>query len=345
MSNDLDSGHAAPQVSLSNRRETPPFFGVDRISVAFLAAWFQPDALGWDTVTTRLPGTPSQATTRSASVPLNDHCKAFVGVQEIPQTGQTWAKVELNPSRVGDPEGHSLATPDQAASALEDAIDAASSLLVPACPSVGEMKLRRLDVARDFTDVDRPDLLLPGLAPLPRPWARRNLVHFDPARGGAQTLMVGSGAGVVRLYDKDAETGGAAPGVLRWEAECRKDWCDKYGGMSTVNDLDQQNVSNLGQNRWDWSAMGREVESTEAIIEKVMRSGLSFTEQRNLIGYLTMTVYGADVVAGNSTHSKYRRAARELGLALSPGSMLDVDAPAFSMRLDLESGKALCRVG
>ena len=89
--------------------------------------------------------------------------------------------------------------------------------------------------------------------------------------------------------------------------------------------------------------MGTEVDAMEAVVEKVMRSGLSFAEQRGLIGYLTMIAAGADVRASNDTHSKYRRVARSLGITVDPGS-LSGENPGFSARLDLEEGKEVCSV-
>jgi hypothetical protein len=198
------------------------------------------------------------------------------------------------------------------------------------------MRVRRIDIARDFEGIDRPEYVVSGLGPIPRPWARRNLVHYDPSRKGAQTLMVGSGAGVVRLYDKAAETDGQAAGVLRWEVEARRDWCQKYGGITKFDDVTAETVERFGLDRWEWSAMGTEVAAVEAVVEKVMRSGLSFAEQRSLIGYMTMRAAGADVRAARATHAKYRKQARELGVTMELPS--DDESFGFSARLDLEQG-------
>jgi hypothetical protein len=275
---------------------------------------------------------------------IAEGCSVFVGVAEILGTGETWGKIEFNPSRVGDPAGHSLASASALPAVVDQVLDIASSLLEPAVPDAGAMRVKRLDVARDFTGISRPDFIVRGLGPVHRPWARRNLVHYDPARQGAQTLMVGSGAGVVRLYDKNAETGGNAPGVLRWEVEARGDWCRSYGGIKYLGDVDPETVAELGRNRWEWSAMGTEVTALESVVEKVMRSGLSFAEQRGVIGYLTMVAAGADVRAAKGTHAKYRRAAREIGIAVDPGS-LSTDTGGFRARLDLETGRELLHVG
>jgi hypothetical protein len=318
-------------------------FGVDRVSVSAPVAGFEKDPSAWATFAVVGPGTPKAARRWGASAKLTDTCTLFIGVQEVPATGMSWCKLELNPSRWADSDGHSLASVSSTHEAVEEAMDRASEWLVPAVPDAGALKVRRLDVARDFSDVARPSYLIRGLGPVHRPWARRNLVHYDPGRSGAQTLMVGSGAGVVRLYDKDQETGGAAPGVVRWEAECRRSWVQNYGNIETLNDVTGESVDALGTDRWEWSAMDTEVSAMEAVVEKVMRSDLSFAEQRGLIGYLTMIAAGGDVRAATSTHSKYRRTAKHLGITVDPGS-LSGDDPGFSARLDLELGTAVCSV-
>lgn len=341
---------AARAVSLSNRRETVPErgkpasgarFGIDRLSVSFPVEWWNQDRTAWDSEQVRKPGTPDEAVTRSAQIKLNDETSAFVGVMRIPATGETWSKVELNPSRVVDPEGHGLCPPDDVVDVLTGAVAKVLDLVTPRVPSVREMNVKRLDVARDFEDVTRPAFIVKGLGPIARPWARRNLVHADPRLKGAQTLMVGSGAGVVRLYDKDAETGGAAPGVLRWEVEARSNWCSTYGGIDTVGDLSPENVTALANDRWEWSAMGHEVSALENVVEKVMRSGLSYTKQQRLIGYLTMLAANADVRMGKNQLTEYKRYARQLGITVGDfGSESD----GFSARLDWETGREVLSV-
>lgn len=351
MTQDLELDPA--RVPLSNRRGTASFFeglpgqgvfGIDRLSLSFPLRSWETDPTAWHQVSTSMPGTPKASERLGASLRLNDECKVFVGVATVPETGQTWGKIEFNPSRAVMPEGHGLLGAMSLPPVVDQAVDMASSLLEPAVPDAGAMKVRRLDVARDFEGITRPEFIVRGLGPVHRPWARRNLVHFDPARQGAQTLMVGSGAGVVRLYDKNAETGGEAPGVLRWEVEARRDWCQNYGSIETLDDVDASTVEQLGRDRWEWSAMGTEVTALESVVEKVMRSGLSFAEQRGVIGYLTMVAAGADVRAASATHAKYRKVAKRIGVTVDPGSLSD-DESGFRARLDLDAGREVLSVG
>lgn len=341
---------AAVEVSLSNRRETGSNFeprasgegfGVDRLSVSFPVDSFNSDRTAWDREDIRKPGTPDETVTRNVQVKINEQTKAFVGVMRIPATGEIWAKIELNPSRVTDPDGHGLCPVGDVVEVLADVVDLVLDLVSPRVPSVYEMNVKRLDVARDFVDVSRPAFILKGLGPIPRPWARRNLIHADPRLRGAQTLMVGSGEGIVRLYDKDAETGGAAPGVLRWEVEARDGWCGTYGGINKVGNICEGSIRALATNRWEWSAMGLEVSAIENVVEKVMRSDLTYVKQQRLVGYLTMLAANADVRMSKESAAEYRRHARRLGIVVGD---CGVDSEGFSARLDWETGREVLSV-
>lgn len=349
----VDPHQSAAQVSSSNREETgseiePPqvkTFGIDRVSLSFPVRDHQRDLSAWGTVQTFNPGTPSAAESRSTMVRASpDHDqRVFVGVKHIVDTGQWWGKVEFNPARMVDPEGHSLLDAGDLLRVVEETMDAVLTLLDPAVPCAAAMKVRRLDVARDFAGVSRPEALIRGLGPVHRPWARKNLVHFDPSKKHAQTLMVGSSSGVVRLYDKNAETGGKAAGVVRWELEARSDWCSKHGGIDTLSDAGAEQIDKLGRNRWEWSAMGNEVSGMVEIVEKVMRSGLSYAKQQRLLGILLVMAAGGEARMSKESAAGYRKTIRDLGIALEPG-FAETDEPTFSVRLDLETGTEVLNV-
>lgn len=337
---------ATGQVPLSNRRGTSVKkrlrgFGVDRLSVSWPCRGFDPDPSVWSSISMRNPGTPLAAESRSVSVELAPGVRAFVGVREVPAKGETWAKCEFNPSRVVDAEGHSLA-PVEAVQSVTARVLAAAGEIVGLPGELETARVRRIDVARDFEGVDRPDLFVRTLAPLPRPWARQNLVHFDPSRHGAQTLMVGSGAGVARLYDKNAETGGDAPGVLRWEVEARSAWAKNYGGVDVLGDVVPANVVQLAVNRWEWSQMGAEVSSAERVIEIVSRAGLSPAKERAFLGWLFCQAHGWDRPISKNSVAEWRRLQRELGVSLvRPDGSASV---TFVSRLDWETGREVVRM-
>lgn len=290
---------------------------------------FERDPTVWHSVKLSNPGMDSQRFTYSSSVD-----GVFIGVQQVPDSSVShwWGKLEANPSRLIDPEGWGLATADQLPGTLQGMVIAAAEHLIASVP-VSDFSVKRLDVAVDFR-TEHPSELVRGLGPVHRPWARRNLVHFDPSRSGAETLMVGSGAGLARLYDKWQESKGKAPeGTLRFEVEARKNWCRQYGGIDQVGDVTAEALRLLAEDRWKWSAMGSELSGTEQVIEKVMRSGLSPTVQRGLIGHLLMESHGCAYPLAKSTAAKYRKIRKELGL------VLDEHAEKLTMRLDWESGR------
>ena len=118
---------------------------------------------------------------------------------------------------------------------------------------------------------------------------------------------------------------------------------EKYGEIGTLSDVDDARVNKLGRDRWERSAMGTEVTALESVVEKVMRSGLSYTRQQRLIGYLTMLAAGADVRMSKETAAEYRKQAKRIGVAIEPGS-LQGDSPGFVARLDLEQGREVVGV-
>ena len=285
-------------------------------------------------------GSPNQSETRSTAVELVPGVKAHVGLAFIAGTSQWWGKVEYNPARVLDAEGTSLAPLGDVYDLTADVVGeiVREGLLSPAVGSLGEMKVKRVDVARDFV-VDRPGFFVDALRTVARPWVRRTAVYSGA--NGAQTLMAGSNAGQCRLYDKFEESGGkCAPGTLRWEVEAR-DWAQRFGGVETMADLrDDEKVAEMAWNRWEWSGMGHDVMARDEMVRRVQASGLSPAKQRGLIGWLVMSAAGCPSELGFQAQAEYRKIARELGITL--GS--DAVSESFSARLDMESGTAVLSV-
>ncbi len=361
----VEAGSDRRPVPLSNRRGTSAKsedrasgVGVDRLSLSAPVRDFERDPRAWNTITDNLPGSDQGRVSHGVSVPWRNG-SLYVGAQVIRATGQTVGKIEFNPSRASeepgaghstrsDPKcseqppasGVSLATAETARRTAAEAWELAGELVEWSGPQEGA-RVRRIDTARDFEGVADGGALIRALAPIHRPWARRNLVHADPQRNGAQTLMVGSGAGVARLYDKHAESKGRAPeGTLRWEAECRSDWASKYGGIVRFEDLTDARVTALATERWGWSSMGVEVAGMRRVVEKVRASDLSGREQASFLGWLVLESSGQAWEAGSATLAKYRRLQRELAIAVD-----DLDqGETFYSRLDFETGREVHRV-
>jgi hypothetical protein len=328
---------------LSNRKTTPPKnrdpgLGIDRLSVAFPVRSWEREASAWQSERVGHPGTPQEAWQRNGRVRV-EGAEVFVGVANIPATGEVWGKVEFNPSRVVDPEGVGLAPVIELPTVARRVWKAAQELVTPGV-GIGDARVKRLDVARDF-DVEQTGFFIRGLGPIPRPWARRSFVYNDPGRGLAETLFVGSGAGGVRLYDKHREAPEKAPeGRLRWEVEARDRWCSNLAGIDRLSDVSADAVAALAANRWEWSGMGVEVAAIERVVELVVVSGLSPAKQRGFLGHLMLMSMGRAPKLSNDTAALYNRLIRRLGVVMGPG-LFDQggDVIRLGARLDWDSGR------
>jgi hypothetical protein len=280
----------------------------------------------------------------------------YVGVMEVPAAQHRWwGKLEFNPARVVDPDGHGVLPTEHCVDVLAAALDRAEELVRPAC-ALGEARVKRLDVTRDFHGVSDVGSLLAGLRAVPRPWVKKTTLHSSRGRNAPETLDVEGGkAGQVRLYDKFTETDGAVPeGTLRWECEARAGWLKRYGDIVRVDDITVERVATLAENRWGWSGMGHEVMGNVEAVARVWAieevplgpggSLVPFTEaQRNsFLGWLLAASCGRDGTSSKATRAKYRRLARELGIVISP-EMFDAENGGFTAQLDFDSGRELVR--
>jgi hypothetical protein len=354
----LESGREPGKVSLSNRRETSVLkkdsaIGIDRCSVSFRLQDFDAEPSKWASHQRGYSEGEPVSETFSAQVKIGPGVSAFVGVRRLDVTrgiglggvdvAPVFGKIEFNPSRFVDPDGSSLATVDQTFDSLQLAVDAAATLVTPFLhDGLSSFRLKRLDAAKDFRSPIPPAALIRGLAPIPRKWARKNLVHADPSRNGAQTLLVGSNAGAARLYDKFAEAGGnVEPGTVRCEIEARGDWLHKYGGLRTMDDLRKVGVGGLSRDRFEWSAMGVEVVSSMGVVDALSQTDLTPREQTMFLGWLVNQSSPYAYVPGSKALAKWRRIQRDLNIALGPDAVSSV---GFSSRIDWDSGLVVTRV-
>jgi len=321
--------------------------GIDKLSLSFGVKDFAGEPSSWSKhFDSFSPDGVKVTETFSRTVELADGPSVFCSVQrrlDVSERAPVRAKIEFNPSRVVDPAGFSLA-------GVEASMDAAGVAVRSVFPWVqpfemagySSYKVKRIDVAKDFHGVLSPGVLIRGLGPIPRKWARRNSVWADPHSHGAQTLSVGSGAGMVRLYDKFEETEHKVePGTVRWETEAHGDWAANYGAIRTAADLNDENVATLAADRWEWSLMGVEIKSTAGVVDVLARSDLSGRQQATFLGWLVTQNTPYAFVPASKALAKYRRIQRELNIVLGPDVLNSV---GFSSRLDWESGTVVTRV-
>lgn len=337
----VEVGSGSEPVPPSNSRGTCSnyghgSFGIDRASVTFPLAKYEHEALAWARKSTTKDGTPDRSESLSQTVELTEGLHVHVAVFRNDWASGT-GRIEFNPSRLLDPGGHTLAPVESLRTAILVVLDSVSHLVIPAI-SVDEVRVTRLDVARDFRDVENPTLTLSALIAMPRKWARTGVVHFDPKGLGTETLSIASGtAGMTRLYDKWIHTSGAVPpGTVRFEAECRKPWLKAYGKIKLLGDVTQERVEILALNRWEWSQMGIvTVGDPEDLVAAVRRLGLKGMDALALVGWLVAQSTGGGIrPASRTTEAKLRRLARDAGVALASDVTL-------SRRLDFPSGREI----
>lgn len=342
-----------------------PGVGVDRLSVSFPVERPDLDAFHQRTTTGHGSSQGVQVGERVVLAwregvpdgrPPKPAASVFLGAAMI--EGKWWGKVECNPSRIVDPQGCSLAPLDSLDMVGDVLGDVVTRYLEPTC-SWGEFGVKRVDVARDFQGVASPGFYVRGLLNVRRPYAKRTYLYADPARGNAETLYAGSGAGGVRLYDQHAAYAdrGAARGAVRWEVEARGDWLAKVTGREgapLVRDLTPHAMMRLGRERWEWSGMGTQVDATVNVVEAIERMVCRCREvpgQRKcsdperhvqrakadrLLGMLVREAFGVGGV-DRMTTSRYRELREALG-AVPTAELMGAAVVPVSGRLDYDRG-------
>lgn len=326
--------------------------GVDRLSLSFPVLAVR--ALDHEWSSHQLTnGRPSASTVLDL-----DGAKVMVGITSLPKEDGTtgvWAKVEGNPSRLSDPDGCSLLPFDSVQDAARVMWEVARAFVAPACP-LEAARVKRLDVARDFTDVQVPAVYVRGLLNLKRAYARKSFMYSNPQAGNAETLFVGSKSGGVRLYDQHqayAEKG-AAEGSVRWEVEARADWLERLG-MARLGDVQPHRLETMGWDRWDWSAMGTAVTGAGNVVELVQalaREGHiatpsgkpSWAKADRLLGQLVREGFGVSAPAAKGTTAEYNKLKKLLGI-VPTADLLSVKDSTVMGRLDFATGREVAMPG
>ncbi len=356
--------------SPSNRRDLPPSggvsnvqgLGIDRLSVSFRVDDYDPNPEHWNSYSVRhTPKVYDEWASYEQSHPRDgtfqgnavesygrnvefaNEVTAFVGVLAFSSDGRSkgaFGKIEFNPARFVDAAGFGLADVDETLRAFGLIVGGVDHLVVPVSgEDLTSYRIKRIDVAKDFRFVSSPSALLRGLAAIPRLHARKNFIHADPTRGGAQTLTVGSKSGLVRLYDKFAETKGRVePGTMRWEVEAREAWAKRIGGLRTIADLNLDNITQLASERWVWSSMGAEIVAHLDVKAVASKLGIKESEASTFCGWVVDHGISSGWEPSPTTGAKYRRYLRVLGIGFGLEAFL---SNASSIRLDWDSATAV----
>jgi hypothetical protein len=333
--------------------------GLDRLSVSFPV--LEPDPAAFGTTSVHRTGDRLARTYSLVNRPPAG-AAVFVGATEVPERG--WiAKVEANPSRLVDPAGCGLLDVRDAGEAARELLGQAQDVagLIPRC-ELGDARVKRVDVARDFAGVVSPGFFVRGLMNVKRAYARRVFLYANPQAGNAETLFAGSGTGGCRLYDQFeayAERGAVA-GSVRWEVEARGGWLDAVG-LRTVADFDGDGdgvaLLRLARQRWEWSRMGDTVTGTSDVVEAVDRLVCRCVRQAGggrrecvcgrpltgatadrLLGMMVRESLGVARRASNDSASQYEALKRRLGVVPSADLFGDAGGARVAARLDYKTG-------
>ncbi len=351
----VEGGDVPPnsrELSLLSHTESIAELGIDHLTVQFLVDDFDSSEGSWDW-SSRYPSKRHndgsflrESYSRRVEIVPGAEALVKVSVRKVGLNSfMSFGFIEFNPARVVNSQGYGLATVEDTLGALTDAVKASTCVLTPVnSDEWTSYKIRRIDVARDFHGVRFPSALIRGLAPIHRKSSRVNAVYSDPLSAGAQTLIVGTQkSGLVRLYDKSAQTKGAVePGTVRWEVQARQEWATRYGGLQTIEDLALRGIHDLARNRWEWSAMGSEVTSIAGMVSAVLSLGLKEHQATTFVGYLVRQAAFCPWILSPSPAKKYRDLQGDLGIVVTAGA---IDSLLFSSRLDWESSTEIVSVG
>jgi hypothetical protein len=254
---------------------------------------------------------------------------AWIGFVYIPGK-RFWGRVSLNSARVAS-TGWELCDLKTARFVLYDLLEPLRPFMIPAV-WVNQWHVTRLDVAVDLL-VDNPASVIEALAGQPRRYVRRARLYRDPITHSAQTLRLGSGAGMYSVYDKHAKTPNAPEGTLRAEAQFRKGWL-RTAGVKLIKDLDDQKIAAMGWQRWEWARMGIEVGTAAAVVNRVRSMGWTSAEEERVFGRLFLRAFDQDPKTKRAD-PRIEALIDELGIVLSPHD--PIDAGPSIRRLDAET--------
>lgn len=223
-----------------------------------------------------------------------------------------------------------------------------------------QMRVQRIDLDRDFEDVDNIGPLLSALSRLPAPNNPQTRYFPDPSRGNAATLTRGSAARwQSTLYSKEGEAQhrlrtartdeqkaaaavelATAAGRLRFELRTRTEVLGDRG-LRLVGDLNDDELARMRREYFDRVGYGLEVSGMQVAVARVMGAeveGLTEHKRLALIGWLSAQAYGMAPDLSRASGFRYKALARDVGVAAA--DLLEV-ATTASVRLDFDSARAV----
>lgn len=242
---------------------------------------------------------------------------------------------------------------------LREAVDVARSVydeageLVDWVDRFEHLRVGRLDVDRDFEDVQHQGPLLSALSKVRAPYNPQTRFFPDATKGGAVTLTRGPATRwLATLYSKEGEAAhrhryaqphekartkadlDKAQGRLRYELRLRPDALGK--NLRLVQDLNDDDLTRLRRGYFDRVGYGLEVTGMQRAAALVMeRDEWRVNTRLALLGWLLVESQGLPVEVHRNNAAKYRQRCEEVGVTAA--DLLDM--ASTSVRLDFETAR------
>lgn len=300
--------------------------GLDKVKLKAPIApgWRPTTEHGWSLSSTQVPGeSPCQPRgTLTVDLPGGSRRIEVHAWHNSRPDDRYWVSIEFNPRHWLDHPTALLLCPIDEAREITATIWEALSKIVPFGCDLGEARVARLDLARNFYGVKDPARVLMALSGLKRKFCRSQELFRNPA-GVAQTLYVGTEkTGRVMLYDKYAESGPPCPeGTMRVEAQCAKGWLDRYGQIRTWSDVTKEAFDALLLNRWEWSQMGSVIVDGDAALSIITNRAKSASEAAQVWLHLCLLQAGEPPMASPNTVRRNNGLIRKWGIVVAPHPM------------------------
>jgi hypothetical protein len=276
---------------------------------------------------------------------------ARIGV-DVQNQGAPEAWVEFSAPKIAIGSNVVALPLDQALDVAREVYDEAGAL-VDWTDRFEHLRVGRLDLDRDFEQVEHQGPLLAALSKVRAPYNPQTRYFPDPTKGGAVTLTRGPAARwLATLYSKEGEAAHRlryaqphekvraaadlerAKGRLRYELRLRPEAMGKQ--LRLVKDLNEDDLTRLRRGYFDRVGYGLEVTGMQRAAALVMEHDEWRVNSRlALLGWLLVESQGMPVEISRNKAAGYRSRCEEIGV--TAGEILDM--ASTSVRLDFNAAR------
>jgi hypothetical protein len=276
---------------------------------------------------------------------------ARIGV-DVQNQGAPEAWVEFSAPKIANGSNVVALPLDQALDVAREVYDEAGEL-VDWTDRFEHLRVGRLDLDRDFEQVEHQGPLLAALSKVRAPYNPQTRYFPDPTKGGAVTLTRGPAARwLATLYSKEGEAAHRlryaqphekvraaadlerAKGRLRYELRLRPEAMGKQ--LRLVKDLNEDDLTRLRRGYFDRVGYGLEVTGMQRAAALVMEHDEWRVNSRlALLGWLLVESQGMPVEISRNKAAGYRSRCEEIGV--TAGEILDM--ASTSVRLNFDSAR------